>query len=275
MTTARCSSTCGERVMRDVHWHDRPFLPAGELITNNADGDTGKGLLAVQQAARFSRGEFGDRRMVVFAVAEDDFETVLKPRLVAADANLAYVRCVGWRRKGTDDALRIPDDIPVLEQHLSTMQVGLFVIDPLLSHLSAKTNSHIDHEVKLALRPLMQLAHNVGCAVLGNGHFGKDKASGARRASMGSTAFTNTPQGRAGDGLRRRGPGPAGRRGDQVEHRPEGRRPQLPVEDRRGGRADRAGADAGRRRGRRRRASTTLIAATRTGSGSRASWCGR
>ena len=183
-----------EREMRDVEWHDRPFLPAGELVTNNADGDTGKGLIAVHYAARFSRGEFGDRRMVVFAVAEDDFETVLKPRLVAAEANLAYVRCVGWRRKGTEDALRIPDDMPVLEQHLSTMEVGLFVIDPLLSHLSAKTNTHVDHEVKLALRPVMQLAHNLGCAVLGNGHFGKDKGSGARRASMGSTAFTNTPR---------------------------------------------------------------------------------
>jgi AAA domain len=183
-----------EREMRDVHWHDRPFLPAGELVTNNADGDTGKGLLSVLYAARFSRGEFGERRMVVFAVAEDDFETVLKPRLVAAEANLAYVRCVGWRRKGTEDALRIPDDVPVLEQHLQTMSVGLFVIDPLLSHLSAKTNTHVDHEVKLALRPVMQLAHNLGCAALGNGHFGKEKAAGARRASMGSTAFTNTPR---------------------------------------------------------------------------------
>ena len=183
-----------EREMRDVDWKDKPFLPAGELITNNADGDTGKGLYSVERAARFSRGEFGDRRMVVFVVAEDDFDTVLKPRLVAADANLNYVRCLGWRRNGTYDALRIPDDVPVLERELLTMQVGLVVIDPLLSHLSAKTNSHIDHEVKLALRPVMQLAHNVGCVVLGNGHFGKDKASGARRATMGSTAFTNTPR---------------------------------------------------------------------------------
>jgi AAA domain len=183
-----------EREMRDVVWHDRPFLPAGELVTNNADGDTGKGLLSVLYAARFSRGEFGERRMVVFAVAEDDFETVLKPRLVAAEANLAYIRCIGWRRKGTDDALRIPDDVPVLEQALQTMGVGLFVIDPLLSHLSAKTNTHVDHEVKLALRPVMQLAHNLGCAALGNGHFGKEKGAGARRASMGSTAFTNTPR---------------------------------------------------------------------------------
>lgn len=139
--------------MRDIVWVDRPFLATGELVTNNADGDTGKGLLAVHYAARFSRGEFGDKRMVVFAVAEDAYETVLKPRLVAAEANLAYVRCLNWRRKGTDDAFRIPDDVAVLEQHIAATSAGLLVIDPLLSHLSSKTNSHTDHEVKRALQP--------------------------------------------------------------------------------------------------------------------------
>jgi hypothetical protein len=183
-----------DRVMRDVRWLDRPFLPAGELVTNNADGDTGKGLYAVHCGSRVSRGEFGDRRMVLFAVAEDAYETVLTPRLVAADANLAHIRGVHWRRKGTDDAIRIPDDIAELEQYIAAMRVGMLIIDPLLSHLSAKTNSHTDHEVKLALRPLITLAHNTGCLVLGNGHFGKDKGSGARKASMGSTAFTNTPR---------------------------------------------------------------------------------
>jgi AAA domain len=186
-----------QRVMRDIETFSGTIgrsCPPPNSSPTNADGDTGKGLMSVHWASRFSHGEFGDRRMVVFAVAEDDFETVLKPRLVAAEANLAHVRCVSWRRKGTEDALRIPDDIAVLEQHLLRMNTGLLVIDPLLSHQSAKTHSHTDHEVKLALRPLVTLAHNTGCLTLGNGHFGKDKGSGARKASMGSTAFTNTPR---------------------------------------------------------------------------------
>jgi AAA domain len=181
-------------VERDVVWIDRPFLPAGELVTNNADGDTGKGLVAVHWAARISRGEFGDPRMVVFAVAEDAYETVLKPRLLAAGANLEHVLALGWVRAGTEDALLIPDDVPVLAQHLTAMTVRLLVIDPLLSHFSRKTNTHIDHEVKLGLKPLMALAHSTGCTVLGNGHFSKDRTGGARRAASGSTAFTNTPR---------------------------------------------------------------------------------
>jgi hypothetical protein len=180
--------------IRDIEWVDEPFLPRGELVTNNADGDTGKGLLSVHWAARISRGEFGEPRMCVFAVAEDAYETVLKPRLIAAGANFEYVRALGWKRAGTEDALLIPNDVPVLELHLKKMDARLLVIDPLLSHLSGKTNTHTDHEVKIALKPLMTLAHNTRCTVLGNGHFSKDKAGGARKAASGSTAFTNTPR---------------------------------------------------------------------------------
>jgi hypothetical protein len=39
---------------RDVEWIDPPFLPEGELATNNADGDTGKGLLSVHWGAPIS-----------------------------------------------------------------------------------------------------------------------------------------------------------------------------------------------------------------------------
>jgi hypothetical protein len=179
---------------RNVAWLERPALPWAELVTLNADGDTGKGLYAVHQAARVSRGEFGDIRMVVFAVAEDAFETVLKPRLLAAEANLAHVRAVSWRRKGTSDALRVPEDVLQLEQALTAMEARMLVIDPLLSHLSAKTNSHVDHEVRLALQPLVDLAHRTGCLVLGNGNFTKDKSRGARSSAQGSGAFTNTPR---------------------------------------------------------------------------------
>jgi hypothetical protein len=74
------------------------------------------------------------------------------------------------------------------------MNVGLLIVDPLLSHLSEKVNSHTDHEVKIALQPLIGLAHRTGCTVLGNGHFSKNTSGGAKKASSASTAFTNTPR---------------------------------------------------------------------------------
>ncbi len=178
---------------RDVTWIDRPFLPRGELVTNNADGGTGKGLLAVHYAAMMTTGRLGGRcSNVVFVMAEDRIDTVLKPRLEAAGANLERIRCLSWQRKGFADGLKIPEDVPRLAAELS--KISLIVIDPLLSHLSGKTNSHTDHEVKLALQPLLNLAHATGCTVLGNGHFGKDKTRGAASSAQGSNAFINTPR---------------------------------------------------------------------------------
>ena len=94
--------------------------------------------------------------MVVFAVAEDDFETVLKPRLVAAEANLDYIRCArlatqrhrrraphprrhpGPRAAPADDGRRTARDRPAA-----------------LAPVGEDRTSHTDHEVKLALKPLI------------------------------------------------------------------------------------------------------------------------
>jgi len=152
-------------------------------------------LLSVYYAARISRGELGDRRTVVFAVAEDAYDTVLKPRLLAAGADLDHIRTVSWQNgSGYADAIRVPDHIEQLEECLQEMRAALLVIDPLLSHLSGKTDSYKDHDVKAALRPLVLLAQRTGCTVLGNGHFGKDKSRGSVNSTQESNAFTNTPR---------------------------------------------------------------------------------
>jgi hypothetical protein len=74
------------------------------------------------------------------------------------------------------------------------LRAALFVIDPLLSHLHGKTDSHKDHEVKRALTPLGDLAHRTGCTILGNHHFRKDTSRGARSAAQASSAFTDVPR---------------------------------------------------------------------------------
>jgi hypothetical protein len=181
--------------VRQVEWVDKPYLPRGELVVNIASGGTGKGLVSVYYAGKISRGELGgEPRMCVFAVAEDAFDTVFKPRLVAAGADLTYVRALRWYRRGLDDTFLIPDDVPRVERVIRELDAGLFVIDPLLSHLAGKTDSYKDHEVKRALAPLVALAQRTGCPILGNLHFKKDTSRGARNAAQGSSAFVDVPR---------------------------------------------------------------------------------
>jgi hypothetical protein len=176
--------------VRPVRWVDKPFLPWAELTLLAGEGDVGKGLFSVYQAAKVSR----QGGMVVFSVAEDSFETTLKPRLLAAQAALNFVRCLSWQRRGTSDTLRIPEDIPALERSLHNLNAALLVVDPLMSHLESSVDSYVDHKVKLALLPLVSLAQRTGALVLGIHHLNKDRSRGVRGSVMGSSAFVNTPR---------------------------------------------------------------------------------
>ena len=125
--------------VRSIDWWDKPFLPRGELVVNAARGGTGKGLVSVYYAAKLSRGELGGApRMCVFAVAEDAFDTVFKPRLLAAGADLEYVRALRWRRRGFEDTFLIPDDLARVQELVTAEDVALLVVDPLLSHLATR-----------------------------------------------------------------------------------------------------------------------------------------
>ena len=92
--------------IRNIDWYDKPYLPRGELVVNIARGGTGKGLVSVYYAAKHSLGEIdGTPRMSVFAVAEDAYDTVFKPRLIAAGADFEYIRPSGGAGAGTSTRL--------------------------------------------------------------------------------------------------------------------------------------------------------------------------
>src|SRR5262249_28287848 len=118
--------------------------------------------------------------------------SVLKPRLVAAGANLELVKPFGFRSGGFDDALSLPEDVPALREAIEDMDARLLIIDPLLSHLNGGVDSYRDHDVKRALRPLARMANETGCAALGVHHFTKTIAAGALAAIQASGAFANT-----------------------------------------------------------------------------------
>lgn len=174
--------------VRAIKWIEKPFLAEGELHILQGHGGTGKGALTCLWAAEASRrGEH-----VIMVIAEDDLAAQIKPRLVAAEADLANVHPLRVTREGVEDALLIPDDLEVLEHLVDQTQARLVVIDPLLTHIAGNTNSYKDHEVKRVLTPLSRLAQRTGSAIVAVHHFKKDTSQGARLSGQGSTAFYTT-----------------------------------------------------------------------------------
>jgi hypothetical protein len=137
-------------------------------------------------AAQASRGELTGKPMMVFyASAEDAYSQVLKPRLLAAKANLDYIRFV--------PQLSLPLDIENgrLQETIRTARGGLLIADPLVTYLEA-TDTWKDQAVKHALTPMLNVAADERCTALGVHHFTKDTKLGALLAGNGSGAFGNT-----------------------------------------------------------------------------------
>ena len=185
-----------EREMRDVDWHDKPFLPAGELITNNADGDTGKGLLLgplrgqvqPRRVRRPAHGRVRRRRGRLRHRAEAAAGRRRgEPRPTSAAS-------AGGARAPTT-RLRIPDDVPVLEQHLATMERRAVRDRPAaVAPVGEDEQPHRPRgEAGAAAADAAGAQPRLRrCSATATS--ARTRRPGARRASMGSTAFTNTPR---------------------------------------------------------------------------------
>jgi hypothetical protein len=171
----------------DAKWLIHQILAANTLNIVQGRGGVNKGTFCCHVGARASRGELGDDRpmMVLFASAEDEHSTVLKPRLLAAGADLNYVRFV--------PRLSLPLDIETgrLQATIESVQAEILFIDPLVTYLE-EINTWKDQEVKKALTPILNLAADLHCTIVGVHHFTKSTEMGALLSGNGSGAFGNT-----------------------------------------------------------------------------------
>ena len=174
--------------VRKVEWLVRDRIAVAMLTLLVGHGGVGKGIYWIGVAAKITRGEIGASKGVLISAPEDVYEEMLKPRLIAAGADLKYIRGI--------HGLVWPDDQGWLEENIETgiegERVCLAVVDPVLTHLTSKTDSYRDHDVKLALTPLLDTAQRMRCGMLGVVHFTKSTERGAFLSIQASGAFGNT-----------------------------------------------------------------------------------
>lgn|ERR1700722_17971473 len=174
-------------------WQDR--IPLGELTLLAGKEGIGKSTIGFDLAARISTGTllgnfYGKPRSVIVAATEDDWAKTVTPRLVAAEADLRRVLKVIIRQGDNRDQVSLPDDIGAMGDLIATEKVGLILLDPLISRLSGTLNTHKDGDVRKALEPFVDLAHESSCGILGIIHVNKSTGQSALNRVMGSKAFT-------------------------------------------------------------------------------------
>jgi hypothetical protein len=169
--------------MRSIEWLERPLWQTSAFQLLAGAKGSGKGTYLAGLAARISH----TGRNVLFVSTEDSTAIDLKPRLVAAGADID--RCYVVQQH-----VQLPDDVDDLRAlALGLGGVGLFVIDPVANHIGDR-NSNGDGEVRDAISPLNHLADELGCLLIGVRHPGKDRSRGALASILGSTAWTDTPR---------------------------------------------------------------------------------
>lgn len=180
-----------------VSWLWPYWIPIGKLILLAGSPGTGKTTLTLLFAAIISRGgkwpdgTSATQGEVVIWSSEDDLADTILPRLLANGGNLKNIRSLSGV-KDKNNKYRPFDpatDIEALMKALKTLpNVKLIIIDPIVSAISG--DSHKNAEVRRGLQPIVEIAAEIGAAIIGITHF--TKGTGGKDTTervTGSLAF--------------------------------------------------------------------------------------
>jgi RecA-family ATPase len=171
------------------------WIPMGELVGLGGREGVGKSTWCANTIAKLTTGTlpgdfYGKPKGAVIVTTEDDWEATVKPRLAAAGADLDKVyRVEAVQADGLEDILSLPNDLAEVERIVKENDVALIVLDPLLTFVNKKLDTHKDAEVRQALEPVGRLAHNTRSSLIGLIHVNKTSEGDLMNRLMASRAI--------------------------------------------------------------------------------------
>ncbi|WP_236793864.1 AAA family ATPase [Amycolatopsis sp. GM8] len=182
--------------LRPTFWLWDGRMPHGALTIGPGREGIGKSLFCSWLAARVTRGElpgvhYGQPKGVIYAATEDSWERTLAGRLVVAGADMQRVYRVEVEHiTGHHVPLSLPVDCNALGAEIIRHDIGLLIVDPLISAVDGSLNTNQDADLRRALEPLAELADRTDCAVFGLAHFNKATGTDVLSRIMGGRAFS-------------------------------------------------------------------------------------
>jgi hypothetical protein len=132
---------------------------------------------------------FGMPKSVLVAAAKDSWSQTIVPRLIAAGADLDRVFRVEINADAVHSELIRPGDLARVRRVAHEVDAVLLILDPLISRLDPKLDSHKDADVRMALEPLVAVADLINIPTLGLIHHNKSGSTDPLQVVMASKAF--------------------------------------------------------------------------------------
>jgi hypothetical protein len=161
-----------------------PLAMLSILVGMQGDGKT---MLTCKMTADETR----HGRRVVIATTEDEIDSVLRPRLEAAGANLDLVSFTVLKNPdGDDGALLLPDHGGILVDAIEREQPSLFILDPMEAFLGVSIDSWKSPDIRRALAPISIAAERTGCAAIVVGYINRGASTAFLSRIAESMAFS-------------------------------------------------------------------------------------
>jgi len=187
---------------RGVGWLWPGRVPLGKVTLLVGDPGRGKSLLALDMAARVSRGgQWPDAAggsaplgRTILLSAEDDTADTIRPRLDALGGDpsrVRVVRAVDWEDGHGAEAFSLSRDLTALEAVIRQWSdTRLVILDPVSAYLGG-AESYNNADIRRALAPVQTMAERTGVAVVAITHLTKRAAASVIYRAMGSLAFVS------------------------------------------------------------------------------------
>jgi hypothetical protein len=179
---------------------DSGRIAAGTLAVAAGREGVGKSCWLAEMGSRISTGRlpgawYGKPQNVLCAAVEDSWKHTIVPRYMAAGADLSRIgRFDVITEADATMALSLPVDNHLLEQAIVDNEIAAVFLDPLLSMISDRIDTHRERDVRQALDPLAGIAERTGAVIIGLAHFNKGAGSDVSARITGSGAFKNVPR---------------------------------------------------------------------------------
>ncbi len=174
-----------------------PYVPSGSYSILAGDSGSTKTWWALYLAALTSKGgkfltddpwaNARTPRKVIYQTRENDYNTVVRPRLDSLQANLDNIIVLDDMGGETGMSLTLTD--MRIETALKIHRPAMVIFDPLQSYLGADVNMQLANEVRPVQDKIIKLSSDYDCAFMIIMHLNKASTMPPVDRILGSTDF--------------------------------------------------------------------------------------